>query len=251
MIAMKELPHPHTSNNIYDKMIEILRFWGIGYDKVLKIVTDNAANMIKAFNRQAEDIDSNDSDDEEFCSDEENSSDGDEYFCADANLDESFTEENDCEFESMQEEQQLVWRKKHLRCVVHTLQLVVRKFEKIYASSTLKAAIALVNKFQKSSKLTTRLRKLANGKKLRPHCATRWSSLFRMIDRLLDEDVKAAVIKICDENQIDNLLRSQRESLKELRSLLENFCKTYALIGSKQSYHSITRCIISYYRFGK
>ena len=37
--------------------------------------------------------------------------------------------------------------------------------------------------------------------------------------------MKAAVIKVCDENQIDNLLRSQWESLKEIRSLLENFAK--------------------------
>lgn len=66
-LALKELAHPHTGNVIYDKLSSILDFWDIDESKVVKVITDNASNMINAFKDVAdnEDKDDDESEDDE------------------------------------------------------------------------------------------------------------------------------------------------------------------------------------------
>lgn len=183
----------------------------------MKIVTDNAANMLNAFRNNFEpneDIPDGDSGSE---------SSDDESFCVDVNLEreDRFIEANNLEYENMEVAQQSIWAKKHLRCAVHSLQLVVREFEKKHSSKAIKAAIGLVKHFRKSSKSAMRLKELSRGKALRPHCRTRWSSLFRMIDRLLELQEQVSIV--CREREIDNLQQSQWKNLAKIRDLLAPF----------------------------
>lgn len=112
VLALRELPHPHTGDNIYNALIDVLNDWGVDISKVFKAVTDNAANMIKAFRDQPgpiNAIDEIDLTDEESCEEDD--------FCADANLDESFIDNEEDEYDNLQEAQQTLWKKKHLGCI--------------------------------------------------------------------------------------------------------------------------------------
>lgn len=250
VLALKVLPHPHTGNNIYDKLIEILAEWNVTVDKISKVITDNASNMVKAFGTTPEenldeisvDDESMDESDNEVTesvtldeckkeAEESDYSDNETYghdegdhFLNSFGLEDSFLEEDEIEFDRVQEEQQTLWDKKHLRCIVHSLQLVVRKFEEdITMKSSLKSAIGLVKKFRKSSKLAEKLKRSTNGKSLRVHCATRWMSLFRMIERLLELRNEVAAICSDKRNKIDDLRHSQWKQLEQMRELLEPF----------------------------
>lgn len=48
MLGVHEFPGSHTSDNIKEKLSDILFDWGIPLDNVSAIVTDNAANIVKA-----------------------------------------------------------------------------------------------------------------------------------------------------------------------------------------------------------
>ena len=75
------------------------------------------------------------------------------------------------------------WR--HNSCFVHTLQLVVKEFEKDPCfKSALNKAKQIVKKVNKSCKATEMLVKAAK-KKLVSDCPTRWDSTYLMISRLL------------------------------------------------------------------
>lgn len=245
MIGLKVLPHPHTAANIFDKIMEILQFWGIPYEKVFKVVTDNASNMVKAFRVEETDgngeisnddgSDESDSDDDEeivaidgshesLAMQHEDSEEENAEFRADFNLDESFLEDDEVEFDQLQAEQHELFSNKHFRCVVHSLQLVVKEILKKY-KTTISAAIKVVGQFGKSSKSTLRLKELTNtehnGIGVKRYCRTRWSSLYQMIERLLK--IQNEVNKVCVEMKLSHLQPNQWITLEKLSILLEPF----------------------------
>lgn len=205
-------------------MIDILDSWKIGVSKVMKAVTDNASNMISAFrngneNEEIEDEMVLDQSDEESSEDIENSGSEDGDDVASSNM-----ERIDNEFDLVQEEHRSTWMSRHVRCMVHSLQLVIRKIEKEERKSSrsvIRAAVRLINSFRKSAALTTQLRETSNGRVLRGHNLTRWSSLYRAIERLsqLEKETK----EVCANNRIDGLLESQWATLNQIRQLLEPF----------------------------
>ena len=74
---------------------------------------------------------------------------------------------------------------KRVTCFAHTLQLVIRKFDKENLFKTiLKNAHALASKINKSTKATEKLISLC-GKNLVSDCPTRWSSTYLLLERLL------------------------------------------------------------------
>jgi hypothetical protein len=48
-LAVRRMPSQHTGDRIREVVEDILREWGLGIEKVGKILTDNGSNMVKAF----------------------------------------------------------------------------------------------------------------------------------------------------------------------------------------------------------
>ena len=48
MIGAKELDERHTSDNLKDWLLDMIKQWGITVDQVVVVATDNAANITKA-----------------------------------------------------------------------------------------------------------------------------------------------------------------------------------------------------------
>ena len=59
-IAVKEMPSPHTADNILRVVENVLADWNIPLYKIRNTITDNGSNMVKAFKHDAT------SDDNEF-----------------------------------------------------------------------------------------------------------------------------------------------------------------------------------------
>ena len=99
-------------------------------------------------------------------------------------------------------------------CFVHTLQLVVKVFEKNPCfKSTIAKAQKIVKKVNKSCKATEMLVRLA-GKKLVSNCPTRWDSMFLMISRLIL--VKDHLDTVLDKQGWDALTVSQWKQLQAI-----------------------------------
>lgn len=49
LLGCRQIPQPHTSEVINDIYQQIMQSWEIFEDKIFRIVTDNGANIVKAF----------------------------------------------------------------------------------------------------------------------------------------------------------------------------------------------------------
>lgn len=230
-LAVKPFPHPHTAELIYDKVNEILAYWEIDFDKVFRVLTDNASNMIKAFRSLDEERIDFGGDDDDSSGDEIIEEDtANEVWFADPNLEESMDNETleqfISKFDSLQDEQSTYWNRRHLRCIVHSIQLTVQKFVKAVNSRTdlIRKALDIIRRFSMSSKATGRLKELSSGRILRRYCKTRWSSMYNAISRLatLQENVSI----VCQEQSFDGLLPSQWKQLSQLCDILEPFAQS-------------------------
>jgi len=118
-------------------------------------------------------------------------------------------------------------------CFVHTLQLVVKEFEKAPCfNSTLNRAKKLVKKVNKSCKATEMLVKTAK-RKLVSNCPTRWDSTYLMISRLLG--VKDHINAVLEELGWDGLTTSQWKQLRAIEELLEPFAHQTNVASSEDS----------------
>lgn len=224
LLALRQLPHPHTGDRIFDTVMSIFDEWSIPRSKLLKIVTDNGSNVLKAFKNLSAAVDYTGENieiesDAESSSDEDGSgsddeidhlldnydhqlrcnlnledeeSDNAETAAAEAEsleihaLNEESLENDISSFDKLDGQLQKEWHKVHFSCTVHTLQLVVKSFEKAPAvNGLLKSALKLVAQITKSSKRSTNLKDLTGGYNLLKHCPTRWSSMYRLLERLL------------------------------------------------------------------
>ena len=57
-LAVRRMPHPHSAVNIRAIVDEVLEEWNIPHSKVMAILTDNASNMLKAFQQELLNTDS-------------------------------------------------------------------------------------------------------------------------------------------------------------------------------------------------
>lgn len=202
-LAVRRFESPHTGVRIAALLQVVLDEWKIQH-KIFRSLTDNGSNMIKAFSE----IDSSDVSGDE-CLDSEG---------ADSDLD---LETEDCasnspaeneikEFEECEEDHQqalLEWKRNS--CFIHTLQLVVKEFEKNPCfKSTLAKAKKIVKKVNKSCRATEMLIKSA-GKKL--------------------------VNTILDAQGWDTLTASQWKQLQAILRLLQPFAHHTNLTSSEES----------------
>jgi hypothetical protein len=254
ILNVTELPHPHTGENLADSLEQCLRDWNITHDKVLLIVSDNGANMIKAvkmLNDRARDaalaaavsasvqnsaadevssgdvdveaaddsnednVDSDDVDEDEYDGDGDEEEDNEMGDVADGVNDEGdeMVEAND------ETDLMTVVYYRRMKCMAHTLQLVIKKVYVHYDSLIVKVR-RFVSRIRRSGPAVEKLHSLT-GKVLVTDNVTRWNSTFLMIKRLIE--VKPQLSDVLTTVQADNLLVAEWSRLDELSSLLEPF----------------------------
>ena len=174
-LSLIEIKHPHTGEKLAGCLDDCLKKWGISPEKVLLVVTDNGANIIKAVKL----LQSQYAQSFNEVSDEEEES------------DESDNDENNKEGERIEsEEEQLIMDLpeqvtfRRMQCMAHTLQLVVKPVFKFYEHLLTKTR-QLVNKIRKSGPGVEKLIEKC-GKTVLNDCPTRWNSTYTMIKRLLE-----------------------------------------------------------------
>jgi len=216
-LNMTLLQHPHTGENLSLCLEQCLQNWGIPSEKILLVVSDNGANMVKAIRllreREAEKADSAEESDTSEGSDNQGS---DEAALSD-------NEDSDNPLESQERflEAAEKIRFRRLPCMVHVLQLVVRE---AYKHPCFEPALAkarhLVGQIRKSSVMMEKLVAKC-GKSVIADCTTRWNSTYAMARRLID--LRTAVNEVVTGNGIDTLLASEWAKLEEIATVLEPF----------------------------
>ncbi len=224
-----QVEHPHTGQSLARLITRTLTEWGLGKEKVLLVISDNGANMKKAvrlMQEEAKQNENNDVDEEVEDDDElelpdrgdlqvevESEDDDDEDEGETGEIEETAGNE-----EYFLSEVDLPYR--HMRCLAHTIQLLIKPAMKVQYGQVLMAARRVVSKIRKSSIMTQELCKLC-GKILTIDCPTRWNSTFGMCERLLS--IRAPIEEVLEKNKIDCLRNSEWAKLQEMMDLLQPF----------------------------
>jgi hypothetical protein len=236
------MPGHHTGDNIRDVFDMCLSKWKIN-DKISRVVTDNASNMLKAFNIPGFTVDyevhfstestagpshldgvplarpstSGDLANSEMASTENQSSEL-ELTCENIEDDEEEHSDEDLELAI---QSAFFTSALHLSCPIHTLQLAIKDTfdECVDVASLVSKVSKLVNSIRRSTLNTT----FTDALGVRPavSCVTRWNSQLKMIESVLklfdrDEDFISKL----------NVPESAKLTTTELRSLT---CIVHAL----------------------
>ena len=132
-LAVRRFESPHTGERIADLLRAVINEWNIPHYKVFHSLTDNGSNMIKAYNLLSNDEEEDLKEDESTVHPDENdeSDDSASEHLDDDNDHEPSTEETIKQFEQCEDDHRSTlcgWKRNS--CFVHTLQLVVKEFER-------------------------------------------------------------------------------------------------------------------------
>ena len=223
----------HTGENIAKVFEETLTVFGIPNNCVGCQVTDNAKNMIKAFdifslhaagelslNLEQDREDDHESDD--TLDDEDPNSDVAEFLTEE-------DENGNAESEDLSQLEPLISRR--LPCAAHMLQLVIKDalHQVPSVDKIIKEASSVVGFFHRSLHWGCELKKQTNGLGLLAAVPTRWNSSLIMLRRLSQENVWRAVTdtlkKARNSKPSVNTppLSGKRAQLTDVVGLLENF----------------------------
>ena len=238
-LAVKRFEQPHTGERIAELLQSILDQWDIPRHKVFCSLTDNGSNMIKAFKLLSFDETDEEESSEVLSENELDSEQEDD--CDDSDLEDEEMSDGSAKavdeiknFDEHEDDHSIAfigWKRNS--CFTHTLQLVVKEFEKAPCfKATLAKAYKIVKKFNSSCKGTEKLVKLA-GKKLVSNCPTRWDSIFLMISRLIS--VRDHVTTVLDDLGWDALTPSQWKQLRAVVELLQPFAHQTNVASSENT----------------
>jgi len=214
-LSIAELPYPHTGTAIAECMSRCLSEWEISAEKVLMVVSDNGANIIKAVQILAENAAVASSVVDEYETAVSDTEIEDEVE-GDNSEEESEDDTHDSDSETFELET-VSYRR--MMCMAHTLQLVIKTAYNHY-NTLLTKARHLVGKMRKSGKAMQELH-IKCGKTVFTDNATRWNSTFNMIKRLLE--LRSEVSALLVDMRIDSLQVSEWDRLSEFCTLLEPF----------------------------
>jgi hypothetical protein len=204
--------------------------WQIKPEKILMVVTDNGAYIVKAVRsvQWKESVAQSSVQAENFAVDDESESDYDsvaENEEAENSIDSVMDtdEQRDTESEELHAELEMHERigLPQFPCVTHTLQLVLKELDINAGYKHLIAkARSLVREIRVSSVATEKL--LAKCvKTVIVDCSTRWNSVYLMTNRLVE--IKQSVNEVMEEMGKDTLLFNEWTKLSEFNSVLEPF----------------------------
>ena len=136
-LAVRQMPSPHTADNILIMVKLVLADWNIPLNKVGNTITDNGSNMIKAFKEEkadyneAEGEQATELDKDEMELDDDDDDDDDESEKEDKDKFNKTIEDEMEEFDINEDEHQTMFASfNRISCFAHSLQLVVQ-FDKI------------------------------------------------------------------------------------------------------------------------
>jgi hypothetical protein len=206
-LNLEQIKHPHTGDMLSHCLEASLVKWGIPKEKILLVVTDNGANMVKAVRLLRERAQASEE-------------------VVESEVDEGSDDEDGMSEEGVHDEVDDIDLSKlntpYLRmgCMVHTVQLVVKKAYDGPYKETLNKARALVGKVRKSSVI---MEKIADkcGKVVVSDNATRWNSTYFMLKRLME--IRRELNEALADMNIDSLLIGEWAAVEELVELLEPF----------------------------
>lgn len=207
------MPSPHTAENIrkfFDDEVEHLNV------RFYCLVTDNAANMKKAFNvrllpeKQATLSLANSTDED---TDEETLSQSEDESSTELNSEDIFTTS--------------------LRCAAHTMQLVVHDGLRAIACDKVDTALTKVKNIARFAAKSSSFSELLQGHQPPQANATRWDSEFRLLQHILSktELIHQALIKESKKQLI--LSNMELDILREIASRLSYFAEATDLLQAE------------------
>ena len=212
LLALDKLQHPHTGEMLANSLDKCLTDWGIPEQKIMLIVSDNGANMVKAIRLlrernqgelEGEVVEEEDEDDDQGI------------------VDDDGEPQNDVTNDGATEVDAYVPVKyRRMGCLAHTIQLVIKQaYDGAYKELLVKTR-KLVGKVRKSSVAMEKIVQKC-GKVVVTDNTTRWNSTYYMTKRLLEIQVELNLVLA--EMKIDTLLISEWTLLEEMVALLEPF----------------------------
>ena len=220
MICSKRFKQKHTAENIRHEYEDIISSYDIN-KKITCVVSDNAANMVKAFDFSLSGFETDKSDNE--CSDDDDDDDNDENDTFKLNDNDEM--KNDC-------------LPKHARFYAHTLQLVVNDGLR-ECNSNLKGVIAKVSNFVRFVRKSGNASDILEGeKRLQTATVTNWNSQLIMIKSVLNipED------KLNKVEGASKISSYERKLLSELCCILDPF-EFATVLAQKEKYVSASLLI--------
>lgn len=222
LLGLRGVEGSHTAENIHDIICALLDEYEIPDSKISRILTDNGANMIKSFKDSKEELKMAEiaalTGEQELSESEVSAP----WLPVDLNPEISFEEDEieqlDPAIQFDQNEEQFLnqfGRNLRLSCSTHSVQRVlVDTVEKAPDWKNLMDKIrSIVRKFPKSTTATQNLMKTAGLALVKPS-NTRWNIMYYVAQRLLQ--VKADVIKVCEDQNWDCLLASEWNKVYKL-----------------------------------
>ncbi len=240
------LPHPHTGAAIADALQKSLTEWNIEPNKILLVVTDNGAIVVKAMKllhekeierikTSVEDLQNSSDSDSATVTSEYSDNELEQYLSSvEYDSDDALTEDiatvaDETDDDTVGSRALLVDDRlelpetipyRRMPCMAHTLQLIIKPIYTKHYKGLVAKVRHMVGQARKSSVVSERLVERC-GKNVVSDCQTRWNSTFFMAQRLLD--IKQHVNEVLSEAGIDTLLASEWVKLQEMTNLLEPF----------------------------
>ena len=236
MLSLDQLQHPYTGENLRTCLHACLEKWALPAEKILLIVSDSGANIVKAIRLLQEEEQEKRRVSEDAESDEENDPFGNTSIANSTttastvaneserddeanNDDDDDEEEEDEEYNAVELPKDVPY--KRLPCMVHSLQLVVKQgISHNSVSNLITKAKTVVSTLRRSSLAMEKL-VASCGKVVVADCITRWNSTYYLCKRLVE--IRQAVGEALNAIGADGLLASEWNRLEDLIALLEPF----------------------------
>lgn len=248
VLCIKQIQHPHTGEMLKDAVLDTISEWNIDSSKVLMLVTDNGANVVKAMRLLREDAAAKEIEYKESEGVEDSDSTHEDQLEAESstNLEEDDSDDTDSVFSEDDEDEDdenlqfpnLSFR--HMPCMAHTLQLVIKKAFSVTTCSLVSKVRAIVGHIRRSGVAVQKLLDIT-GKTLTTDNATRWNSSYLMMKRL--SELRHGVNQVIETMNIDSLRVAEWDELVNFVSLLEPFAELTNVLQSDS--HSLSYIIPS------
>jgi hypothetical protein len=243
-LACRRIKGSHTYSVIAELIMNIHSEYGLDHRQIQFTVTDNGANMVKAFVEYQDDTGNGSGDDSG--EDEDCSSSDDEDIMHQIDVDAIMTSAGHDEIENPETH---MFLPKHLRCASHTLNLVATTdLQNIVAKSTgqfksvLRSAMAKCSKLwsnvSRSTKSSDILESIV-GISLRSPGETRWNSTYDAVKRLLEPRVREKLPQLLDALKLPRFTKIELEVLEEYVRVMSSIATALdKLQGNSVTYSS-------------